>query len=86
MYSQRRNRSIGALGIGVLLGVGILAGAGIALHAQQTGSLATLDTKFKNLAGIGIKDLVGLRRDKSGAGSSRAEYGSSQGNTFLQIT
>ena len=63
MYSQRRNRSIAALGIGILLGVGILAGAGIALYAQQTGSLATLDIKFKNLAGIGIKDLVGLRRD-----------------------
>ncbi len=63
MYSQRRNRSIAALGIGILLGVGILAGAGIALHAQQTGSLATLDIKFKNLAGIGIKDLVGLGRD-----------------------
>ena len=63
MYSQRRNRSIAALGIGILLGVGILAGAGIALHAQQTGSLATLDIKFKNLAGIGIKDLVGLRRE-----------------------
>jgi len=46
-----------------LLGVGILAGAGIALVAQQTGSLAALDIKFKNLAGIGIKDLVGLRRE-----------------------
>jgi general secretion pathway protein A len=63
MYTQPRNRSFAALGIGVLLGVGILAGAGIALHAQQTGSLAALDIKFKNLAGIGIKDLVGLRRE-----------------------
>jgi general secretion pathway protein A len=63
MYTQPRNRSFGALGIGVLLGVGILAGAGIALVAQQTGSLAALDIKFKNLAGIGIKDLVGLRRE-----------------------
>ena len=63
MYTQPRNRSFAALGIGVLLGVGILAGAGIALHAQQTGSLAALDVKFKNLAGIGIKDLVGLRRE-----------------------
>jgi BON domain/AAA domain len=60
MYTPPRNRSFAALGIGVLLGVGILAGAGIALHAQQTGSLAALDVKFKNLAGIGIKDLVGL--------------------------
>ena len=63
IYTQPRNRSFGALGIGVLLGVGILAGAGIALHAQQTGSLAALDIKFKNLAGIGIKDLVGLRQE-----------------------
>lgn len=62
MYTRPR-RSLGALGIGVLLGVGIVAGAGIALHAQQTGSLAALDVKFKNLAGIGIKDLVGLRRE-----------------------
>ena len=63
MYTQPRNRSFAALGIGVLLGVGMLAGAGIALHAQQTGSLTALDVKFKNLAGIGIKDLVGLRRE-----------------------
>jgi len=63
IYTQPRNTSFGALGIGVLLGVGILAGAGIALHAQQTGSLAALDIKFKNLAGIGIKDLVGLRQE-----------------------
>ena len=63
MDTQPRNRSFAALGIGVLLGVGILAGAGIALHAQQTGSLTALDVKFKNLAGIGIKDLVGLRRE-----------------------
>ena len=63
MYTQPSNRSFAALGIGVLLGVGMLAGAGIALHAQQTGSLTALDVKFKNLAGIGIKDLVGLRRE-----------------------
>jgi len=63
MDTQPRNRSFAALGISVLLGVGILAGAGIALHAQQTGSLAALDIKFKNLAGIGIKDLVGLRQE-----------------------
>ena len=63
MYTQPRNKSFAALGIGVLLGVGILAGAGIALHAQQTGSLAALDIKFKNLAGVGIRDLVGLRRE-----------------------
>ena len=63
MDTQPRNRSFAALGISVLLGVGMLAGAGIALHAQQTGSLTALDVKFKNLAGIGIKDLVGLRRE-----------------------
>ncbi len=63
MYTPPRNRSFGALGMGVLLGVGILAGAGIALHAQHTGSLAALDTQFKNLAGVGIKDLVGLQEN-----------------------
>ena len=62
-YTQPRNRSFAALRIGVLLGVGILAGAGIALHAQETGSIAALDVKLKNLAGIGIKDLVGLNRE-----------------------
>lgn len=62
-YTPPRNRSFAALRIGVLLGVGILAGAGIALHAQESGSIAALDVKLKNLAGIGIKDLVGLNRE-----------------------
>ena len=63
MYTPPRNRSFAALGMGVLLGVGILAGAGIALHAQHTGSLAALDVQLKNLAGVGIKDLVGLQEN-----------------------
>jgi hypothetical protein len=48
------------------LGVGILVGAGIALHAQETGSIAALDVKLKNLAGIGIKELVGVSRENPG--------------------
>lgn len=63
MYIRPRRRGFTGLGVGVLLIIAILAGAGIALHAQQTGSLAALDVRFKNLAGIGIKDLVGLTRE-----------------------
>jgi type II secretory pathway predicted ATPase ExeA len=65
-YTQPRNRSFAALRVGVLLGVGILVGAGIALHAQETGSIAALDVKLKNLAGIGIKELVGVSRENPG--------------------
>jgi hypothetical protein len=41
--------------------LGLAISAGVVLYAQQTGSLAALDVNFKNLAGIDIKDLVGLR-------------------------
>jgi general secretion pathway protein A len=60
-HIQPRSRSFAGLGIGVLLGMAI--SAGVVLYSQQTGSLAALDVNFKNLAGIDIKDLVGLRRE-----------------------
>jgi general secretion pathway protein A len=58
---RSRRRSFAALGIGVLLGMAI--SGGVVLYSQHTGSLAALDVDFKNLAGIDIKDLVGLRRE-----------------------
>jgi general secretion pathway protein A len=58
---QPRSRSFAGLGIGVLLGIAI--SAVVVLYSQQTGSLAALDINFKSLAGIGIKDLVGLRQE-----------------------
>jgi general secretion pathway protein A len=60
-HTRSRRRGFAGLGIGFLLGLAI--SAGVVLYAQQTGSLAALDVNFKNLAGIGIKDLVGLRRE-----------------------
>jgi general secretion pathway protein A len=60
-HIQPRRRSFAGLGVGVLLGMAI--SAGVVLYSQQTGSLAALDVDFKNLAGIDIKDLVGLPRD-----------------------
>ena len=60
-HIQPRSRSFAGLGIGVLLGMAI--SAGIVLYSQQTGSFAALDLDFKNLAGIDIKELVGLRRE-----------------------
>jgi type II secretory pathway predicted ATPase ExeA len=60
-HIRSRRRSFAGLGIGFFLGLAI--SAGVVLYAQQTGSLAALDVNFKNLAGIDIKDLVGLRRE-----------------------
>jgi general secretion pathway protein A len=60
-HIRSRRRTFAGLGIGFLLGLAI--SAGVVLYAQQTGSLAALDVNFKNLAGIDIKDLVGLRRE-----------------------
>jgi general secretion pathway protein A len=59
-HTQPR-RSFAGLGIGFLLGIAISIVA--LLYSQQTGSLAAFDVNFKNLAGIDIKDLVGLRRE-----------------------
>lgn len=61
MYAQPRRRSFAGLGIGVLLGMAI--SAGIVLYTQQAGSIAALDVNFKNLAGVDIRDLVGLHRE-----------------------
>ena len=57
----RPRRSFAGFGVGVLLGMVI--SAGIILSSQETGSLAALNANFKNLAGVDIKDLVGLDRE-----------------------
>jgi hypothetical protein len=59
-HIEPRSRSFAGIGIGVLLGMAISA---VVLYSQQIGSLAALDIAFKNLAGIGNKDVVGLRRE-----------------------
>jgi general secretion pathway protein A len=60
-HTQPRRRSFAGLGIGFLLGIAI--SIVVLLYSQQTGSFAALDVNFKNLAGIDIKDIVGLRRE-----------------------
>jgi general secretion pathway protein A len=60
-HIRPRRTSFAGLGIGVLLGMAI--SAAVILYSQHTGSLAALDVDFKNLAGIDIKELVGLRRE-----------------------
>jgi hypothetical protein len=61
MHAQPRRRRFAGLGIGLMLGMAI--SAGIILYSQETGSLAALNANFKNLAGVDIKDLVGLDRE-----------------------
>ena len=58
---EPRRRSFAGFGVGVLSGMVI--SAGIILYSQETGSLAALNANFKNLAGVDIKDLVGLDRE-----------------------